>query len=108
MSDENQKPEWQKLMDEDSTLEDYVARYETGETTNDDLYRLAADTLINGNPDSAVEFVTEAINKEHLSMLEAVNKVKEYGYGSLSENQLNEFARRLESALYEESSVSPR
>jgi hypothetical protein len=104
--EDNQKAEWELLMEEDSTLEAHVARYETGETTTDDYYRLAADTLINGNFDSAVDFVMEAITDESESP-KAVATVKEHGMGAISDGQFETFIERLNERM-DNFSIGPR
>lgn len=91
---------WEELMENDSTMQDYQARYETGEATEDDYLRLAADSMINGNFTDATSYVLKSIGDDasFSEATEAVATVADYA-GMEGENSMSILINRLSDRL---------
>ena len=60
-----QMSKWEELMERDSTMEEHVARFETGEATSDDLLMMAADSTLNGVFTDAADYILKAAEGDY-------------------------------------------
>ncbi|MFK5951296.1 MAG: hypothetical protein QM500_21280 [Methylococcales bacterium] len=72
-------PAWQKLVEEDRTLEgrEHVARYETGEANDDDYIELAYDSYVNGQFKQTADYlknIDEISSRTH-AVIEIKNRI---------------------------------
>lgn len=70
---QDNKTKWERLMDDNLSMPEYVARYETGESTADDLLRLAGDAIENGALEQAANMISIALG-EKMESKDDVNK----------------------------------
>lgn len=103
---EDELKPWQALMEDDSTLQDYVARHQTDEATSDDYLMLAGDSITNGNFTDAASYIKQSLEGD-VSLSDMVSHVDTAieNSGSDRSSVRNIVMDRLESLM---EGVSPR